>query len=295
MKTAFYLLQTMRPKQWVKNGLLFAALFFDRKFHPKYLGDVLVTIGGFLVFCMLASTVYLINDLSDLEADRQHPRKKYRPLPAGKLPPATARIAALILPLLALPAAWRLDPDRGFFIIALLYLFGNLAYSRWLKHIPLLDVLLLAGFYVLRVGAGVSLITVTRFSPWLYLFTTFLALYLGIGKRRAELSAMPENGGKTRRVLKGYTLPFLDQLLMLDSAMALMTYSLYTFSAPNLPENHAMMLTIPFVLYGVFRYLYLVQVRGVGEAPEEVLFQDRPMQLAIALWGFSVLLIFYIF
>ncbi|HEB64389.1 MAG TPA: decaprenyl-phosphate phosphoribosyltransferase [Chloroflexi bacterium] len=295
MKTAFYLLQTMRPKQWVKNGLLFAALFFDRKFHPKYLGDVLVTVGGFIVFCMLASTVYLVNDLSDLEADRQHPRKKYRPLPAGKLPPATARIAALILPLLALPAAWSLDPDRGFFIIALLYLFGNLAYSRWLKHIPLLDVLLLAGFYVLRVGAGVSLITVTRFSPWLYLFTTFLALYLGIGKRRAELSAMAENGGRTRRVLEGYTLPFLDQLLMLDSAMALMTYSLYTFSAPNLPENHAMMLTIPFVLYGVFRYLYLVQVRGVGEAPEEVLFEDRPMQLAIALWGFSVLLIFYIF
>ena len=295
MKTAFYLLQTMRPKQWVKNGLLFAALFFDRKFHPKYLGDVLVTVGGFIVFCMLASTVYLVNDLSDLEADRQHPRKKYRPLPAGKLPPATARIAALILPLLALPAAWSLDPDRGFFIIALLYLFGNLAYSRWLKHIPLLDVLLLAGFYVLRVGAGVSLITVTRFSPWLYLFTTFLALYLGIGKRRAELSAMAENGGRTRRVLEGYTLPFLDQLLMLDSAMALMTYSLYTFSAPNLPENHAMMLTIPFVLYGVFRYLYLVQVRDVGEAPEEVLFEDRPMQLAIALWGFSVLLIFYIF
>ncbi len=295
MKTAFYLLQTMRPKQWVKNGLLFAALFFDRKFHPKYLGDVLVTVGGFIVFCMLASTVYLVNDLSDLEADRQHPRKKYRPLPAGKLPPATARTAALILPLLALPAAWSLDPDRGFFVIALLYLLGNLAYSRWLKHIPLLDVLLLAGFYVLRVGAGVSLITVTRFSPWLYLFTTFLALYLGIGKRRAELSAMSENGGKTRRVLEGYTLPFLDQLLMLDSAMALMTYSLYTFSAPNLPENHAMMLTIPFVLYGVFRYLYLVQVRGVGEAPEEVLFEDRPMQLAIALWGFSVLLIFYIF
>ncbi len=295
METAYYLLQTMRPRQWVKNGLLFAALFFDRKFHPKYLGDVLVTIGGFVVFCMLASTVYLINDLSDLEADRRHPRKKHRPLPAGKLSPATARTAALILPLLALPAAWRLDPDRGFFIIALLYLFGNLAYSRWLKHIPLLDVLLLAGFYVLRVGAGVSLITVTRFSPWLYLFTTFLALYLGIGKRRAELSAMSENGGRTRRVLEGYTLPFLDQLLMLDSAMALMTYSLYTFSAPNLPENHAMMLTIPFVLYGVFRYLYLVQVRGVGEAPEEVLFQDRPMQLAIALWGFSVLLIFYIF
>ncbi len=293
MKTASYLLQAMRPKQWVKNGLLFAALFFDRKFHPKYLGDVLSTIGGFLVFCLLASTVYLINDLNDLEADRQHPRKKHRPLPAGKLSPTAARLAAILLPLAALPAAWMLDPDRGFFVVSLLYLFGNLAYSTWLKHIPLLDVLLLAGFYVLRVGAGVTLIQVTRFSPWLYLFTTFLALYLGIGKRRAELSTVTT--GATRRVLQGYTLPFLDQLLMLDSAMTLMTYSLYTFSAPNLPNNHAMMLTIPFVLYGVFRYLYLVQVRGVGEAPEEVLFEDRPMQTAIVLWGLSVLLIFYIF
>ncbi len=295
METARSLLQAMRPKQWVKNGLLFAALFFDRKFHPKYLSDVLVTLGGFAVFCMLASAVYLLNDLRDIEADRQHPRKRLRPLASGRLSPHTARLAAGLLPLIALPAAWTLDSDRTFFVIALLYLLGNLAYSTWLKHIPLLDVLLLSGFYVLRVGAGVSLITVTRFSPWLYLFTTFLALYLGLGKRRAELVAMQGNSGKTRRVLLGYTVPFLDQLLMLDSAMALMTYSLYTFSAPNLPENHAMMLTIPFVLYGVFRYLYLVQVKGVGEAPEEVLFEDRPMQLAIALWGFSVLLIFYIF
>ncbi|RMF49140.1 MAG: decaprenyl-phosphate phosphoribosyltransferase, partial [Anaerolineae bacterium] len=158
---------------------------------------------------------------------------------------------------------------------------------------PLLDVLLLAGFYVLRVGAGVSLITVTRFSPWLYLFTIFLALYLGIGKRRAEMVAMSTHNGVTRRVLLGYSLPFLDQLLMLDSAMALMTYSLYTFSASGLPDNHAMMLTIPFVLYGVFRYLYLVQVKGIGEAPEEVLFKDRPIQAAIVLWGVSVFLILY--
>ncbi len=295
MQTARALLRSMRPKQWVKNGLLFAALFFDRKFDLKYLPDVLVTVGGFLVFCMLASTVYLINDLHDIEADRLHPRKRLRPLPSGALPVRLAVSAAILLPLIALPTAWALDPDRSFFLIALTYLLGNLAYSLWLKHIPLLDVLLLAGFYVLRVGAGVSLITVTRFSPWLYLFTTFLALYLGLGKRRAELVAMNNHNNVTRRVLLGYTVPFLDQLLMLDSAMALMTYSLYTFSAPNLPENHVMMLTIPFVLYGVFRYLYLVQVKGIGEAPEDVLFEDRPMQLAIALWGVSVLLIFYIF
>lgn len=289
------LLQSMRPKQWVKNSLLFAALFFDRKFHPKNLPDMLVTLGGFFVFCLLASTVYLINDLRDLEADRQHPRKRLRPLASGALPQSVALRAALLLPAIALPAAWLLDSDRTFFLIALTYLLTNLAYSEWLKHIPLLDVLLLAGFYVLRVGAGVSLISVERFSPWLYLVTTFLALYLGIGKRRAELVATSGRNGITRRVLAGYTIPFLDQLLILDSAMTLMAYSLYTFSAPNLPGNHSMMLTIPFVLYGVFRYLYLVQVKGIGEAPEEVLFEDRPLQLAILMWGLSVLLIFYIF
>ena len=285
----FALFRTMRPKQWVKNGFLFFALIFDRKLMS--LPDITQVVLGFFVFCALASSVYIINDLSDMEADRQHPTKGKRPLAAGELSPLTAWIFVLLFLLIALPVAYLLSP--AFFLLCLVYLFANLAYTRWLKHIAIVDVILLAGFYVIRVGAGVTLIEVERFSPWLYVFTTFLALYLGIGKRRAELTAMSGDAVNTRRVLEGYTIPFLDRLTIIVSAMSIMTYSLYTFSAPNLPENHTMMLTIPFVIYGIFRYLYLVQVKDSGEAPTEVLFSDRPLQVAIVLWGLAILLIFY--
>ncbi|GAB4581391.1 MAG: decaprenyl-phosphate phosphoribosyltransferase [Anaerolineales bacterium] len=285
------LLKAMRPKQWAKNVFIFAALVFDRKLTD--LPAFLTTLAGVGVFCLLASVIYLINDLSDVEADRQHPKKRDRPIASGALPVRVAWGAALLFLLLSLPAAFLLSP--GFFALCLIYLLTNLAYSKWLKHIPLLDVLLLAGFYVIRVGAGVALIEVERFSPWLYVFTTFLALYLGIGKRRAELSQLAGTGAITRRVLEGYTLPFLDNLILLVSAMAIVTYSLYTFTAPNLPENHVMMLTIPFVIYAIFRYLYLIQVANTGDAPEDVFFTDHPLQVCIVLWGIAVLLIFYIF
>jgi hypothetical protein len=151
----------------------------------------------------------------------------------------------------------------------------------------------LASFYVIRVAAGVTLIDVVRFSPWLYVFTTFLALLIGTGKRRAELSLLAEGANAHRRVLDGYTLEFLDQLITLASGMAIITYSLYTFSAPNLPENHTMMLTIPFVIYSIFRYQYLLQVKGTGGAPEDILLSDRPLQAAVLCYGITVLLIFY--
>ena len=285
------LLKAMRPKQWAKNVFIFPALVFDRKLRD--VPDVLTTLAGFAILCLLASVIYLINDLSDVEADRQHPKKRNRPIASGALSVRVAWTAAILFLLIGLPAAYFLSP--AFFAICLIYLFTNLAYSKWLKHVPLLDVLLLAGFYVIRVGAGVVLIEVERFSPWLYVFTTFIALYLGIGKRRAELSMMAEGAVNTRRVLDGYTVPFLDNLIMLVSAMAIVTYSLYTFTAPNLPENHVMMLTIPFVIYAIFRYLYLIQVANSGDAPEDVFFADRPLQVCLVLWGISVLLIFYIF
>lgn len=282
-------LKTMRPKQWAKNGFLFAGLIFDRQLNNP--SALLTTAVGFVIFCLLSSSTYFLNDLSDIEEDRQHPRKRYRPIPAGDLAPTTAISLVGIFLLISIPASFLLDPV--FFILGISYLVINLTYTKWLKHVPLLDVLLLAIFYLIRVGAGVALIQVQRFSPWLYVFTTFLALYLGIGKRRAELSSMTESANNTRRVLEGYTIPFLDQLTIIVSSMTIITYSLYTFSAPNLPENHIMMFTIPFVIYGIFRYLYLTQVRNIGEAPEEVLFSDRPLQIAIALWGLSVLIIFY--
>jgi hypothetical protein len=155
--------------------------------------------------------------------------------------------------------------------------------------------MILASFYVLRVAAGVTLIEVNRFSPWLYVFTTFLALFLGIGKRRAELSLLADGANSHRKALEGYTLPLLDQFILIVCSGTIITYSLYTFSAPNLPENHSMMLTIPFVIYGIFRYLYLLQVKQSGGEPEEVLFKDRPLQATILLFGLAVLVIFYLF
>ncbi|MEW6717091.1 MAG: decaprenyl-phosphate phosphoribosyltransferase [Chloroflexota bacterium] len=291
MKTFTALIKTMRPHQWIKNGFLFAALIFDRQLTN--LPAMLCTVAGSVIFCLLSGSVYIVNDLIDLEADRNHPTKRSRPLPSGQLPISLARTTAVLIPLLTLPLAMSLSWSFG--LISMLYMALNLSYSRWFKHIPILDVLILASFYVLRVGAGVALIEVERFSPWLYVFTIFLALFLGIGKRRAELALLAENANAHRRVLEGYTIPLLDHLITIVTGITIVTYSLYTFSAPNLPTNHAMMLTIPFVIYGIFRYLYLIHVNKIGGAPENVLFTDRPLQIDLALWGIAILIIFYIF
>lgn len=285
------LIKAMRPRQWVKNILIFAAVVFDRK-----IGDpsaLLSTIAGFLLFSLVASAIYLINDITDVQADRNHPTKKNRPIASGKLPIPLAGTTATALLVISLPLAYLLSP--GFALICLVYFLLNLAYSIWLKHILLIDVLVLASFYVLRVAAGVTMINVERFSPWLYIATTFLALFLGIGKRRTELVNGHDTFNNTRKVLSNYTLPYLDQLIMIVLTITIVTYSLYTFSAPNLPDNHITMLTIPFVIYGVFRYLYLIQVEGHGEAPEEIVLTDRPFQINIILWSASILTIFYIF
>ncbi len=284
------LLKTMRPRHWVKNGLLFIPIVFDKQLTnwPALTRTIL----GFILFCLLSSVIYIINDLVDLEADRKHPLKKLRPLPSGTLKIRTAKVAGIVLAVIIFIPATLLSLE--FALIGLAYLVLNLAYSAWLKHAPILDVMILASFYVLRVAAGVSLITVHRFSPWLYVFTTFLALYLGIGKRRAELNLLAEEANTHRKSLGEYTLPLLDQLILIVSSSSIITYSLYTFSAPNLPANDVMMLTIPFVIYGIFRYLYLLQVKHYGGEPEEVLLTDRPLQATIVLWMLAVLVIFYL-
>lgn len=284
------LFKTMRPKQWAKNVFLLAAIVFDRKLTNS--DAMLHTLIGVVVFSLVASVVYIINDIADVEADRQHPTKRNRPIAAGKLSVTAAWISATILLLIAFPIAIWLSPT--FVLITFLYLVMNLFYSTWLKHVVLLDIILLASLYVIRVAAGVALIDVVRFSPWIYIFTTFLALLMGTGKRRAELSEIADGPNAQRRVLDGYTLSFLDQLITLASGMTIITYSLYTFSAPNLPENYAMMLTIPFIIYGIFRYQYLLQVKGTGSAPEELVLSDRPLQFALVLWGLAVLVVFYI-
>jgi 4-hydroxybenzoate polyprenyltransferase len=287
------LVRALRPRQMVKNGLLFAALVFDRQLTLSHLPDILRTIAGFIIFCLLSGAVYIINDIMDIEADRQHPQKRLRPIASGELPVQTALIVAVALIILLFPASYLLS--HSFAAIAMIYFLSNLAYSKWLKHVPILDVITIASGFVLRVGAGVSLIQVARFSPWLYVVTSLASLYIGFGKRRAELALLADEANAHRRVLEGYTIPLLDQFITIVSGTTIIAYSLYTFSAPNLPDDHIMMLTIPFVLYGIFRYLYLVQVKHSGGAPEDVLFSDRPLQITILLWGISVLIIFYAF
>lgn len=281
------LFKTMRPRQWTKNAFLFAALVFDEKLLQADLA--LRTLAGFALFCLMSSAVYVFNDLADIEADRKHPVKRLRPIPSGRLPVRAAWAFGVFLVIAALVPGYLLSP--AFAATLLAYLLLLTAYSVWLKHIPILDVLIIAAGFVLRVHAGVTLIPVERFSPWLYAIMTLMALFLGFGKRRAELAG---GGGAHRRVLYGYTLPLLDQFITIVSGTTIVAYSLYTFFAPNLPADHLMMLTIPFVVYGIFRYLYLIQVAHVAAAPEEVLLSDRPLQIAILLWGLAVLAIFYL-
>jgi 4-hydroxybenzoate polyprenyltransferase len=284
------IISSLRVKQWLKNGFVFAALIFDRQLTN--LIAFRSTLMGVIVFCFLSSSVYVFNDIFDIEADKKHPVKKNRAIASGRISKPTAILLAIVLGAGSL--LWAKLISTPFFYICAFYLLMNLAYSKWLKHVPILDVMIIAAGFVLRVAAGVSLIEVERFSPWLYVVTTLLALYIGFGKRRAELNLLAEEANQHRTVFNGYTLAFLDQLITIVSATTIVSYSLYTFSAPNLPSNHAMMLTIPFVVYGIFRYLYLIQVMQTGGAPEELALKDRPLQAAVLLWGLSVLIIFYL-
>jgi 4-hydroxybenzoate polyprenyltransferase len=285
------LIKTMRPRQWVtKNVFIFAAIVFDKQLF--IVDSFLRTLAGFALFCLISSSVYIFNDIADVEADRQHPDKKNRPIPSGKLPMPAAWTAGILLAAVTLAAGYVLAPSFAYVIG--LYFLINMAYSKWLKHIPIIDVLVISAGFVLRVGAGVTLIHVERFSPWLYVVMTLLSLFLGFGKRRAELALLAQGAGSHRKVLEGYTLPLLDQYIMIVSGTTIVAYSLYTFSAPNVPANHSMMLTIPFVVYTIFRYLYLIEVKHAGGAPEEILLSDRPFQIAMFLWGVTVLAIFYL-
>lgn len=283
------LLKTLRPKQWTKNSFIFAALVFDLKLFQ---GEPFIrTILGFVLLCLISGTVYLINDLVDIEKDRQHPTKRNRPLASGQLPVHLAVMTAIILPALALPLSFWLDLNFG--IIVTGYLLLQIAYSFWLKNVVIVDVLTIAAGFVLRVAGGVVLVAATRFSPWLYVVTVLMALFLGLGKRREELTLLKNQATNARAVLREYNLPFLDQMIAVVTTGTIITYAFYTFSASHLPANHLMMLTIPFVIYGIFRYLYVIHVQGNGGAPDEVLLTDRPLQISIALFGLTVIAILY--
>ena len=285
------ILKEMRIYQWIKNTFVLIPLVFDRQLF--LIEPLTRTIIGFFLFCLVSSSVYLINDILDVEADRKHPKKRARPIASGDLPIPIAIGSAVFLILVSITGAYFLS--KPFLFILIVYFLINLAYSMRLKYVPLLDVIIIAAGFVLRVAAGVSIIQVERFSPWLYVVTTVLALFFGLGKRRGELATVQQNNNEQRKVLDGYTIPLLDQLITIISATTIISYSLYTFSAPNLPDNHAMMLTIPFAIYGIFRYLYLIQVKKEGGAPDELVLSDRPLQITFLLFAASVVIIFYLF
>jgi len=274
--------RSLRPKQWIKNLFILAALIFDRQLTN--MPAAIRVFWGLVIFCIISSAVYLFNDIFDKQADAIHPVKKNRPIASGRISVRWAAIIGVLLAAGGLVWASQLSSIRDSL---------NLLYSKWLKHVPIIDVMIVASGFVLRVAAGVALIDVERFSPWLYVVTTLLALFIGFGKRRAELTLLSSEANNHRAVFEGYSLEFLDQLITIVSGTTIVAYSLYTFSAPNLPTNHAMMLTIPFVLYGIFRYLYLVKVKQTGGEPEELVMKDRPLQLSVLFWGISILAIFY--
>jgi 4-hydroxybenzoate polyprenyltransferase len=283
------LIKTMRPKQWIKNVFVFAPLVFDKKLiELNYLAR---TIAGFILLCVISGAVYIINDLVDAEKDRQHPRKRNRPIASGQLGTGAAIAAAILIPLVTLPLGFLLVPLFG--AILTLYLLIQIAYSFWLKNVVIIDVMLIAAGFLLRVAAGVPLVDAERFSPWLYVCMMLVSLLIGFGKRRHELVLLKENANAHRQSLEEYNLQLLDHAISIVTASTLLAYALYTFSAEGLPTNHAMMLTIPFVLYAVFRYLYLIHVKGIGGEPEEIILSDRPFQASILLWGLSVVAVLY--
>lgn len=284
------LFATMRPRQWPKNAFVFVPLFFDRKLND--LPSVIATVIAFVLLCLMSSAVYVMNDLADIESDRQHPLKRSRPLPSGSLNPMVARVAVVVLAAASLIASYFVSLEL--LLILLGYFLLQVAYTFWLKHVVLWDVLIVAAGFILRIGAGVAVIEVERFSPWLYVFGGFLALFMALGKRRHELVLMGAEAGSHRAILEDYNLDLIDRLMGIVTTSAIVSYSLYTFLAEGVPENHVMMLTIPFVLYGIFRYLYLIHVRHEGGAPEEILLRDRPLQITLFLWALLVAFSLYI-
>ncbi len=280
-------LRAVRPRQWPKNMIVFMALIFsiDDKWQLSdpsswldLLGWTVLTVG---LFCLVSSADYLVNDIVDRESDRQHPRKRKRPIAAGELSVRAAMIWAVVLAAIAIGGAFAIDWSVGLVISG--YLTLMLAYTFWLKHIVLLDMMVIGAGFVLRAMAGGLAIDVP-ISPWLYVVTALGALFLVINKRRAEITLLKEGSASHRPILEEYSPELLGQIGALVTASTLIAYGLYTFTAENLPDNNSMMLTIPFVLYGLLRYLYLVDKHDEGGSPEEVLLKDRPLQADIFLW-----------
>lgn len=299
------LLIAMRPRQWTKNLVVFIGLVFAQKLFDLISFERVVL--AFVTFCFASSCIYLLNDLLDREKDRQHPVKCTRPLASGRLPVSWAIAtmgllllvcSGLIALLIALPVSRSNDlfaifGGAGLFFALIIasYLVLMVCYSIRLKHIVLIDVFVIALGFVLRIVAGTVVIPV-HISPWLYLVTCFLALFLALSKRRQELLLLQEHASNARQILKEYSVGLLDQMITIVFAATIIGYSLYTIQGPE--ESHALIVTVPFVLYGMFRYLYLVHMRMEGGSPEEVLLRDRHVLGAIVLCTLTILVVLYL-
>jgi 4-hydroxybenzoate polyprenyltransferase len=295
--TLRYLFKAMRPHQWIKNVFVFAAIGFSEQRLWTQSDKLLLTLAGFAVFCMAASAIYLINDLVDIEKDRAHPRKRHRPLASGKISPTLATIAAIVLAITSLPLAYLVDPDFGFLTVLMVYIIvQGILYSYWLKNIVIFDILTVTAGFVLRAVAGAVILSI-HITPWLLVCVALLALFISIGKRRHELILLDQGAGEHRRILSEYSVPMLDQMMSIVTASIIMAYSMTTFSAPAVPQEPypALMMTIPFVVYGLFRYLYLIYQRDGGGSPDELVLKDLPLALDIFLWGVTVLGILFVF
>lgn len=285
------LIAGMHVRRWLKNIFMFAPLAFGMKLGmPDLIGRSVVAFG---CLCLLSSASYLINDLVDSERDRYHPAKLDRPLASGRLDRSWAVGAAVVLAAASLLVAFVVDPRLG--LVASAFLAVEIAYSLLLTNFVLLDVLTIAAAFVLRVLCGSVVARATTFSPWLYVCGSFLALFLALCKRRHELIVLGDLAPKHRRVLADYSSSLLVETISVVTSSTVIAYSLYTFWGAHVPENKSMMLTIPFVLYGILRYLLIIQRRDLRGTPEEILIKDPPLAVNNVLWGVAVLAILYLF
>ena len=282
------ILVSLRPHQWTKNLLVFAALALSKHLFER--GPLLRSLFAFVLFCGLSGTVYLINDVVDVERDRLHPRKRLRPIASGALSPRAGAVTAAVLGIGCLAAALLLGTD--FFTFALLYLLLNLLYSFVLKEIVIVDVLALSLGFVLRAVAGAAAISV-QFSDWLLICTILLALFLSLSKRRHELTSLSEGAAGHRRILAEYSPYLLDQMIAVVTSSCLTAYAFYTTAEETRQkfQTDRLVWTLPFVLYGIFRYLYLVHQREQGGSPSDVLLTDGPLLLDVALWALALVAI----
>lgn len=286
------LVRTMRIHQWTKNVLIFAGIVFDGQLFV--LDSLVRIVAAYFLLCLTSSTIYIINDILDVESDRQHPRKKFRAIPSGQLPVPAAMVSAAVIGVGTLIAATLLN--WRFAIVLVLYLIIHILYGIRLKHIVILDILSVTSGFVLRVLAGVVVVKVAAFSPWLYATVGLWAMFLVIGKRRQEMVELGENAGKIRSTLGQYNLQLLDEMLRFVMIGTFLTYLFYTIESPSvlLAGTKLGLITVPFVLYGLFRYMYLIYVKGEGAAPDEVALHDRPLQIAILLWGLTFIVLLYV-